>query len=102
MIERIEKMHPLDRFARQVERRPKQNYKYCNPVQLALVFLLLVSCQTYAPVAWIKKEPIYLEKMTPSNLSLINSDPETYKYKDNDEYLPPIDFKKVPEVLEGI
>jgi hypothetical protein len=95
-------MHPLDRFARAVESRPKQNYKYCNPIQLSLVFLLVASCQTYAPLSWIKKEPIYLEKMTPSNVSLINSDPETYKYKDNDEYLPPIDLKKVPDVLQGI
>jgi len=95
-------MHPLDRFARAVEFRPKQNYKYCNPIQLSLVFLLVASCQTYAPMAWIKKEPIYLEKMTPSNQSLINSDPETYKYKDNDDYLPPIDLRKVPDVLAGI
>jgi hypothetical protein len=91
--------HPLDRFARAVESRPKQKYKYCCPMQLALVFLLAASCQTMAPVSWIKKEPIYLEKMTPSNVSLINSDPETYKYKDNDEYLPPIDLRKKPDVI---
>ena len=40
--------------------------------------------------------------MTPSNLSLINSDPDTYKYKDNDKYLPPIDLGKKPDVLAGI
>lgn len=96
-------MHPLDRFARAVEAyKPKRNYKYCNPVQLALVVLIVTSCQTYAPLSFLKKEPIYLEKMTPSNQSLINSDPDTYKYKDNDEYLPPIDLRKKPEVLEGI
>jgi len=50
----------------------------------------------------MKNEPIYLEKMTPSNISLINSDPDTYKYKDNDEYLPPIDLRKKPCVLENI
>jgi hypothetical protein len=98
----MSKMHPLDRFAKAVESRPKQSYKYCNPIQLSLIVLLLTSCQTFAPLTWIKKEPIYLEKMTPSNVSLINSDPETYKYKDNDEYLPPIDLRKKPEVLEGI
>jgi hypothetical protein len=53
-------------------------------------------------LSWFEKEIVWLEKMTPSNLSLINSDPSTYKYKDNDEYLPPIDLRKVPEVLEGI
>lgn len=98
----MSKMHPLDQFAKAVERRPKQNYKYCNPIQLSLIVLLVTSCQTFAPMAWIKKEPIYLEKMTPSNQSLINSDPETYKYKDNDNYLPPIDLRKKPEVLAGI
>ena len=96
-------MHPLDRFARQVESyRPKRSYKYCSSIQLALVVLIVTSCQTYAPLSFLKKEPIYLEKMTPSNLSLINSDPDTYKYKDNDEYLPPIDLRKKPEVLAGI
>ena len=98
----MSKMHPLDRFARAVESRPKQNYKYCNPIQLSLIVLLVTSCQTFAPLSFIKKEPIYLEKMTPNNVSLINSDPETYKYKDNDDYLPPIDLRKKPEVLEGI
>ena len=99
----MSKMHPLDRFARAVEStKTKRTCKYCCPIQLSLVFLLVASCQTYAPLAWIKNEPIYLEKMTPSNLSLINSDPETYKYKDNDEYLPPIDLRKVPDVLAGI
>lgn len=98
----MSKMHPLDRFAKAVESRPKQNYKYCNPIQLSLIVLLVTSCQTFAPLTWIKKEPIYLEKMTPNNVSLINSDPETYKYKDNDDYLPPIDLRKVPEVLKGI
>lgn len=95
-------MHPLDRFARAVERRPKRTCKYCCPIQLSLVFLLVASCQTYAPLSFMKNEPIYLEKMTPSNISLINSDPDTYKYKDNDEYLPPINLKKKPCVLEGI
>ena len=95
-------MHPLDRFAKCVESRPKQNYKYCNPVQLSMIVLLFTSCQTFAPMVWFKKEPIYLEKMTASNVSLINSDPDTYKYKDNDEYLPPIDLKKKPCVLEDI
>ena len=98
----MSKMHPLDRFARAVESRPKQVYKYTCPMQLALVFLLVASCQTYAPMSWIKKEPIYLEKMTPSNVSLINSDPDTYKYKDNDEYLPPIDLRKKPDVLANL
>lgn len=96
-------MHPLDRFAKAVEStKVKRTYKYCSPVQLSLVVLVLTSCQTFAPLSFLKKEPIYLEKMTPSNVSLINSDPETYKYKDNDEYLPPIDLRKKPCVLEGI
>lgn len=96
-------MHPLDKFARLVEsRRPRRNYKYCNPIQLSLVFLIVTSCQSIAPLSFLKREVVYLEKMTPSNLSLINSDPETYKYKDNDDYLPPIDLRKKPEVLEGI
>lgn len=96
-------MHPLDRFAHLVEsRRPRQNFKYCNPIQLSLIFLLVTSCQSIAPLSFFKREVVYLEKMTPSNLSLINSNPEIYKYKDNDEYLPPIDLRKKPEVLEGI
>ena len=95
-------MHPLDRFARQVERGTKRSYKYCSVVQLSAIMLLVTSCQTWAPLSWLEHEPIYLEKMTPSNLSLINSDPDTYKYKDNDEYLPPIDLRKVPDVLAGI
>lgn len=95
-------MHPLDRFARQVERRPKRSFKYCSVVHLSALILVLTSCQSFAPLSWIKKEPIYLEKMTPSNQSLINSDPDTYKYKDNDEYLPPIDLRKKPDVLAGI
>lgn len=95
-------MHPLDRFARQVCRRPKQNYKYCNPIALAFIMVVASGCHSLAPMSWIKKEPIYLEKMTPSNVSLINSDPDTYKYKDNDEYLPPICLKKVPEVLADL
>lgn len=95
-------MHPLDRFARAVEStKTKRNCKYCCPLQLSLVFLLVASCQTYAPMSWID-EPIWLEKMTPNNVSLINSDPETYKYKDNDEYLPPIDLRKKPCVLDNI
>jgi hypothetical protein len=95
-------MHPLDKFARQVERGPKRTYKYCSVVQLSAIMLLVTSCQTLAPLSWLEHEPIYLEKMTPSNQSLINSDPDTYKYKDNDEYLPPIDLRKVPDVLAGI
>ena len=95
-------MHPLDKFARQVERGTKRSYKYCSIVQLSAVMLLVTSCQTWAPLSWLENEPIYLEKMTPSNLSLINSDPDTYKYKDNDEYLPPINLRKVPDVLAGI
>jgi len=96
-------MHPLDRFAKAVEStKTKRNYKYCSIVQLSVVILLITSCQTYAPVSFIKKEPIYLEKMTPNNVSLINSDPDTYKYKDNDEYLPPIDLRKVPDVLASL
>lgn len=95
-------MHPLDRFALQVERGPKRTFKYCSTLQLSALILILTSCQTFAPLSWIQKEHIYLEKMTPSNLSLINSDPDTYKYKDNDEYLPPIDLKKVPEVLADL
>ena len=95
-------MHPLDKFARQVERGTKRSYKYCSIVQLSAVMLLVTSCQTWAPLSWLENEPIYLEKMTPSNQSLINSDPDTYKYKDNDEYLPPIDLRKVPDVLAGI
>ena len=95
-------MHPLDKFARQVERGTKRSYKYCSVVQLSAIMLLVTSCQTWAPLSWLDKEVIYLEKMTPSNLSLINSDPDTYKYKDNDEYLPPIDLRKVPDVLAGI
>lgn len=96
-------MHPLDRFAKCVEStKVKRTHKYCSPVQLSLIVLLFTSCQTFAPLSFLKKEPIYLEKMTPSNLSLINSDPETYKYKDNDEYLPPIDLRQKPCVLEGI
>ena len=95
-------MHPLDRFARQVERGTKRSYKYCSVVQLSAIMLLVTSCQTWAPLSWLEHEPIYLEKMTPSNLSLINSDPDTYKYKDNDEYLPPINLRKVPDVLAGI
>lgn len=96
-------MHPLDQFARAVETtKTKRNYKYCSVVQLSVVILLLTSCQTLAPLSFLKKEPIYLEEMTPSNVSLINSDPETYKYKDNDEYLPPIDLRKKPDVLAGI
>lgn len=96
-------MHTLDKFARAVEKtKYKRNYKYTSPLQLAAIMLVVTSCQTYAPLSFLKNEPIYLEKMTPSNLSLINSDPETYKYKDNDEYLPPIDLRKKPEVLEGI
>jgi len=99
----MSKMHPLDRFAKAVEStKTKRTYRYCSPIQLALVVLIVTSCQTYAPLSFLKKEPIYLEKMTPSNVSLINSDPDTYKYKDNDEYLPPIDLKKKPDVLEGI
>jgi len=92
-------MHPLDRFARQVERRPKRTFKYCSVLQLSFVVLLVTSCQTFAPMSWLDKEVVWLEKMTPSNQSLINSDPDTYKYKDNDEYLPPIDLKKKPDVL---
>lgn len=95
-------MHPLDKFARQVERGTKRSYKYCSIVQLSAIMLLVTSCQTWAPLSWLDKEVIYLEKMTPSNLSLINSDPDTYKYKDNDEYLPPINLRKVPDVLAGI
>ena len=95
-------MHPLDKFARQVERGPKRTYKYCSVVQLSAIMLLVTSCQTLAPLSWLENEPIYLEKMTPSNVSLINSDPGTYKYKDNDEYLPPIDLRKKPDVLAGI
>lgn len=96
-------MHPLDRFANLVEsRRPRQTLKYCNPVHLSLIFLLVTSCQSMAPFQFLKKEVVYLEKMTPSNVSLINSNPEVYKYKDNNEYLPPIDLRKGPEVLEGI
>jgi len=95
-------MHPLDQFARKVERGIKRNFKYTSPLQLSLIVLLVTSCQSIAPLSWIKKEVIYLDKMTPSNLSLINSDPSTYKYKDNDVYLPPIDLKKVPDVLAGI
>jgi hypothetical protein len=60
---------------------------------------MITGCQAIAPLSWIKKEQIYLEKMTPTNQSLINSDPETYKYKDNDEYLPPIDLRKKPDVI---
>ena len=89
-------MHPLDHFARKVEKGMKRNFKYTSPLQLSLIVLLVTSCQSLAPLSWIKKEVIYLEKMTPSNLSLINSDP------DNDEYLPPINLKKVPDVLAGI
>jgi hypothetical protein len=95
-------MHLLDRFARKVERGMKRNFKYTSPLQLSLIVLLVTSCQSLAPFSWLDKEVIYLEKMTPSNLSLINSDPDTYKYKDNDEYLPPIDLKKVPDVLAGL
>lgn len=96
-------MHPLDKFALKVKTTKfKRNYKYTSPLQLAAIMLLVTSCQTLAPLSFLKKEPIYLEKMTPSNLSLINSDPETYKYKDNDDYLPPIDLRKKPDVLEGI
>ena len=95
-------MHPLDQFARQVERGPKRSYKYCSVVQLSAIMLLVTSCQTWAPLSFFQKEPIYLEKMTPSNVSLINSDPDTYRYKDNDEYLPPIDLRKKPCVLAGI
>ncbi len=80
----------------------KRNFKYTSPLQLSLIVLLVTSCQSLAPFSWLDKEVIYLEKMTPSNLSLINSDPDTYKYKDNDEYLPPIDLKKVPDVLAGL
>jgi hypothetical protein len=64
--------------------------------------LLVTSCQTFAPLSWLENEVVWLEKMTPNNVSLINSDPDTYKYKDNDEYLPPIDLKKKPDVLAGI
>lgn len=95
-------MHPLDKFARQVERGPKRSYKCCSIMQLSAIMLLVTSCQTWAPLSFIKKEPIYLENMTPSNVSLINSDPDTYKYKDNDACLPPIDLRKVPDVLAGI
>lgn len=95
-------MHPLDKFARQVERGTKRSYKCCSIMQLSAIMLLVTSCQTWAPLSWLDKEVIYLEKMTPSNLSLINSDPDTYKYKDNDAYLPPIDLRKVPDVLAGI
>ena len=95
-------MHPLDRFARNVERGMKRNFKYTSPIQLSLIVLLVTSCQSIAPLSWLDKEVVYLKKMTPSNVSLINSDPDTYKYQDNDEYLPPIDLKKVPDVLAGI
>ena len=96
-------MHPLDRFARAVEStKTKRNYKYCSVLQLSALMLVLTSCQTFAPLSWLEKEVIYLEKMTPNNVSLINSDPSTYKYKDNDEYLPPIDLRKKPDVLAGI
>ena len=96
-------MHPLDRFARAVEStRTKRNYKYCSVLQLSVVILLVTSCQTFAPLSWLENEIVWLEKMTPNNVSLINSDPDTYKYKDNDEYLPPIDLKKKPCVLAGI
>ena len=93
------KKHPLDQFARQVERGMKRNFKYTHPLQLALVVFIITGCQAVAPLSWIKKETIHLEKMTPSNMSLINSDPETYKYKDNDEYLPPIDLRKKPDII---
>jgi len=96
-------MHTLDKFARAVEKtKYKRSYKYTSPIQLAAIVLIVTSCQTYAPLSFLKKEPIYLEKMTPNNVSLINSDPDTYKYKDNDEYLPPIDLRKKPDVLQGI
>ena len=96
-------MHPLDKFASKVESTKfKRNYKCTSPLQLAAVMLLVTSCQTLAPVSFLKKEPIYLQNMTPSNVSLINSDPETYKYKDNDAYLPPMDLRKVPDVLATI
>jgi hypothetical protein len=90
-------MHPLDNFAKQVERGFKRNLKYTHPIQLAAIVFVMTGCNDIAPLSWIKKEPIYLEDMTPSNISLINSDPETYKYKDNDKYLPPIDFSKKPK-----
>jgi hypothetical protein len=93
------KQHPLDKFAKQVERGMKRNFKYTHPLQLALVVLIISGCQAFAPLTWFKKEPIYLEKMTPSNVSLINSDPETFKYNDNDEYLPPIDLSKKPDII---
>lgn len=96
-------MHPLDRFANAVESyKPRQSFKYCSVLQLSALILVLTSCQTLAPLSFLKKEPIYLEEMTPSNVSLINSDPDTYKYKDNDKYLPPIDLRKKPDVLAGI
>lgn len=90
------RMHPLDKFARAIESKPRRTFKYCNPLQLALVFLLVASCQTYAPLSWFKKEPIYLERMSASNVSLINSDPDTYRYRDNDQYLPPLCLEGVP------
>lgn len=91
--------HPLDQFARQVERGMKRNFKYTHPLSLALIVFIITGCQAVAPLSWIKKEKIYLERITPSNISLINSDPETYQYKDNDEYLPPIDLHKKPDII---
>jgi len=91
--------HPLDQFARQVERGMKRNFKYTHPLSLALVVFIVTGCNAIAPLSFLKKEEIHFKKITPSNLSLINSDPETYKYKDNDEYLPPIDLRKKPDII---
>ncbi len=96
-------MHPLDRFARSCERfgykikslgRMKRMTQSLSSVALLLI---LVSCTTgFAPIPYKVHEGryfIYLDPKDPSDLSLQNSDPETYRFESK------IDLSKGPDIL---
>ena len=96
-------MHPLNSFAKNVTkfgyrlqslRRMKRMTQSLSSVALLLI---LVSCTTgFAPIPYKVHDGryfIYLDPKDPSDLSLQNSDPETYKFESK------IDLTKGPDIL---
>lgn len=96
-------MHPLNSFAKNVEkfgyrlqslRRMKRMTQSLSTV--ALLWILISSTTGFAPTPYRVYEGryfIYLDPKDPNSLSLINSDPETYRLESK------IDLSKVPDIL---
>lgn len=95
-------MHPLNRFARQVEYagwyqkvlgRMKRSIQ---PLYGWALVLLLTSCSNLiAPIPFqaTDREYVYVNPRDPNGHSLANSDPDTFRFKSK------IDLTKVPDII---